>query len=56
MDNRFLNNLLKEAEENPTLALAVVAGLLTAASKFANSMAWKQEVNRRTMKDRKKKK
>ena len=45
--NEFLNNLKKQAEENPVLALAVAAALLTAGSKFMNSMAWKQEVARR---------
>jgi hypothetical protein len=49
MPNDFVNNLKKEAEENPVLALAVAAGLLTAASKLVNAMAWRQEVNRRTM-------
>ena len=54
MPNDFINNLKREAEENPVLALAVAAGLLTAASKFANAMAWRQEVARRAMKDLKK--
>jgi hypothetical protein len=45
--NEFINNLKKQAEENPVLALAVAAGLLTAGSKFMNSLAWKQEVARR---------
>jgi|RhiMetStandDraft_4_1073278.scaffolds.fasta_scaffold30909_2 hypothetical protein len=51
MPNDFINNLKKEAEENPVLALGVAAALLTAASKLANAMAWRQEVTRRRMND-----
>jgi hypothetical protein len=47
----FINNLKRQAEENPVLALAVAAGLITATSKLVNSWAWKQEVARRAMKD-----
>ena len=54
----FLNNLKRQAAENPVLTLAVTAGLLTAASKLIgtgvdvrNSRAWAQEVQRRAMKD-----
>jgi hypothetical protein len=56
--NDFLNNLKHQAEENPVLALAVAAGLITAISKLVdasadsrNSRAWVKEVRRRTMKD-----
>ena len=52
MDNTFLNNLQRQAEENPVLALAAAAALLTAASKFANAMAWRQEVARRVQNSR----
>lgn len=50
--NDFLENLKRQAIENPERALAAAAALLFAMSKFANSMAWKQEVARRAMKDR----
>lgn len=54
MDNRFLDNLMRQAEENPVLALGIAAGLITAIGKLLdatagmkNSTAWKKEVNRR---------
>lgn len=50
---QFINNLKRQAEENPFLAIGAAAALLAATSKFINSMAWKQETNRRTMKYRK---
>lgn len=37
MDNRFLNNLKREAEENPIMALGIGAALLTAAGKFVEA-------------------
>jgi hypothetical protein len=46
-NNEFVDNLKNQAEENPVLAIAVGAALLTAASKFVNALAWKQEVARR---------
>lgn len=49
--NDFIDNLKRQAEENPLVALGVAAALLTAGSKFINSMAWKQEVARRTVKN-----
>jgi cytochrome b len=59
--NEFLNNLKRQAEENPVLALGVGAALITAISKLIdsgatarNSNAWKQEVARRAMKDARK--
>jgi hypothetical protein len=52
--NRFLENLKTQAEDNPVLALGVGAGLITAISKFTdslvnqkNSKAWAKEVERR---------
>lgn len=52
--NRFIENLQRQAEENPMLALGLAAGLITAISKLAgtsvdmkNSRAWKKEVDRR---------
>lgn len=60
--HRFIENLKRQAEENPVLALGVGAGLITAISKLidsgataSNSRAWKQEVARRAMKDAAKK-
>jgi hypothetical protein len=60
---RFVDNLARQAEENPVVALGVAAGLITAIGKFIsassdarNSRAWKQEVARRAMKDAMKKK
>lgn len=56
--NQFLENLQRQAEENPVLTLGVAAGLITSISKLIdasgnarNSRAWKQEVARRAMKD-----
>jgi hypothetical protein len=56
--DQFINNLKTQAEQNPVLALAVGAGLITAISKFMNatsdsrnSRAWAKEVSRRAMKD-----
>lgn len=52
--NEFLENLKRQAEENPVLALGVAAGLITAISKLTdstanakNSKAWAKEVDRR---------
>jgi hypothetical protein len=61
--DRFLENLQRQAEENPVLALGVAAGLITAISKLVdsstnskNSRAWMKEVDRRvkqaTLKDK----
>jgi hypothetical protein len=57
---RFIENLKRQAEENPVLALGVAAGLITAISKLIdanadmkNSRAWAKEVARRTVKDHK---
>lgn len=35
--NQFLENLKREAEANPTMALGVAAGLLAAAAKFIDA-------------------
>jgi len=60
--NDFVNNLKRQAEENPVFALGVAAGLITAigkvinaSSEAKNSKTWRQEVRRREMKDRHKK-
>jgi len=54
--NRFINNLKRQAEENPFLALGVGAAVATAASKLLhtmtetrNSKTWAKEVDRRRM-------
>ena len=59
--NRFFDNLSRQAEENPVLALGIAAGLITSISKLIgvsvdakNARAWAKEVNRRAMKDAKK--
>jgi hypothetical protein len=50
----FLDNLKRQAEENPVVALGVGAALITAISKLVtassnsrNSKVWAQEVERR---------
>ena len=57
MDNLFLDNLRRQAEENPLLALAVGGALITAVTKLLNassshknSNAWAREVERRIQK------
>lgn len=59
--DKFLNNLMHQAEENPVLALGIAAGLITAISRLVdstgnarNSRAWAKEVQRRAIKDAKK--
>lgn len=54
--NKFLENLRRQAEENPILALGVGAAAVTAASKLIhvavesrNSKTWAKEVDRRRM-------
>lgn len=56
----FLENLKREAEANPTVALAVAAGLLTAAGQFINAVgrhkgsnAFAKDVERRIKRDAK---
>jgi len=55
---KFINNLIAQAEDNPVLTLGVVAGLIGAVSKLLdantsarNSKTWKREELRREMKD-----
>lgn len=54
---KFLDNLRRQAEENPILALGVGAAVVTATSKLVhtatearNSKTWAKEVDRRRMK------
>jgi len=49
--DKFLENLKRQAEENPIVALGVAAAVLAGAAKIMNSMAWSREVSRRAMKD-----
>jgi hypothetical protein len=49
--DKFLENLKRQAEENPMLAMGVAAALFTSLSKLVNSAAWKQETARRIRKD-----
>lgn len=60
--NRFIENLQRQAEENPVLAMGVAAGLITAISKLMdsrtsarNSTTWRREEMRRELKDQLKK-
>ena len=60
--NPFLENLKRQAQENPMIAIAAGATVVTAAAQFLgkvvdirNSNAWAKEVARRTMKDATKK-
>lgn len=61
MPNDFINNLKRQAEENPVLALGVAAGLISAIGKLINAnsnarnaKSWDRETMRRAMKDTKK--
>jgi hypothetical protein len=56
--NPFLENLKRQAAENPMIALAAGATALTAVTQFVgaavnakNSRAWAKEVARRRIKD-----
>jgi hypothetical protein len=58
--NEFIENLKRQAEANPVLALGVAAGLITAISKLMDSSAsmknaksWDRETMRRSMKPQK---
>lgn len=58
--NDFFVNLKREAEANPTIALAVATGLLAAAAKFIDaaghakgSNAYAKDVERRIKRDQK---
>lgn len=55
--NKFMNNLKRQAEENPMLAIAVTVTDITVMTKLMdantahkNSKAWAMEVQRRAMK------
>lgn len=57
--DKFLDNLKREAEANPIMALAVGAGVITAISKFIDaaghakgSRAYARDVNRRIRKSK----
>lgn len=57
--NEFLENLKKQAAENPIFALGVGAAFMTAASKLIsagtesrNARSWDRETKRREKKDR----
>jgi len=57
--SRFVENLKSQAEENPTLALGIAAGLITALAQLyssrtaaKNSKVWAKEVHRREKKIR----
>lgn len=61
MSQKFVDNLKRQAEENPIVALGVGAGALQAVTKLLNvyianknSNAWKKEVTRRQAKSSKK--
>jgi len=56
--NQFLENLKREAEANPTVTLAVAAGLFTATAKLIDaagrhkgSTAYAKDVARRVKRD-----
>lgn len=56
--NDFWENLKRQAQENPVIALAAGGALLTGVTRLfgavvdlRNSRAWAKEVARRTMKD-----
>jgi hypothetical protein len=58
--NTFLENLKREAEANPTIAIGVAAALLTGAAKFIDaaghargSAAYAKDVERRIKRDSK---
>lgn len=53
---KFIDNLKKQAEENPLAALVICAGVVTAIAKllqvnneWSNSKTWSKEVDRRRM-------
>lgn len=57
---KFIDNLKRQAEDNPMLAVGVGAAfvqattkLLSASAQHRNSKAWKKEVDRRTKSSRK---
>lgn len=59
MPNQFIDNLKRQAEENPIVALGIGAAVCTALSKLMdantaryNSKSWAKEVDRRSRKSR----
>jgi hypothetical protein len=48
--DKFLENLKREAEANPTWTLAAIGALFAGAAKLMNAATWKREVARRAMK------
>jgi hypothetical protein len=57
--NEFLNNLKRQAEANPIVAMGVAAALVTAVAKFIDaqghargSAAYARDVNRRIRKNK----
>lgn len=55
--NEFLENLKRQAEANPLLALGIATGLIAAVSKLMdsksgmkNAASWDRETRRRNMK------
>jgi hypothetical protein len=57
--HKFLDNLKRQAEENPIFALATGAAVLQAVSRLVNtntarknSKAWQKEVDRRVKKSK----
>lgn len=51
--DKFLENLKRQAEENPMVAMGVAAAIITAVTKFMDSSSWRAEVKRREKKDKK---
>lgn len=56
---KFVNNLKRQAEENPMAALFIAGGVIAATAKLmdantsrVNSKAWAKEVDRRMMNTR----
>lgn len=56
MNKQFINNLKRQAQENPMLAIAVGVAAITAVTKLLaantehqNSKTWAKEVDRRRM-------
>jgi hypothetical protein len=45
--NEFLENLKRQAEANPIVALGVAAGVVSAITHLMNASSWKREVARR---------
>jgi hypothetical protein len=57
-NNRFIQNLKYQAEENPLAAIAICTAaaamllkLMQASTEYNNSKTWEKEVERRRLKD-----